>query len=66
MPVRPPTTRSPTRSPGAHIAYRHTYGVPRIHAGLRRLGRRGNHKRVAHVMRERDIRGATRRRRTAW
>ncbi|MEV7872057.1 IS3 family transposase [Streptomyces sp. NPDC088124] len=46
-----------------HIASRHTYGVPRIHAELRRLGRRVNRKRVARVMRERDIRGVTRRRR---
>ncbi|MFJ5050531.1 IS3 family transposase, partial [Streptomyces sp. NPDC088719] len=44
-----------------HIASRHTYGVPRIHAELRRLGRRVNRKRVARVMRERDIRGVTRR-----
>ncbi|MFF8989010.1 IS3 family transposase [Streptomyces sp. NPDC014983] len=33
------------------------------HAELRRLGRRVNRKRVARVMRERDIRGVTRRRR---
>ena len=46
-----------------HIVSRHTYGVPRIHAGLRRPGRRVNRKRVARVMRERDIRGVTRRRR---
>ncbi|EFK98001.1 integrase [Streptomyces sp. SPB78] len=46
-----------------HIASRHTYGVPRIHAELRRLGRRVNRKRIARVMRERDIRGVTRRRR---
>ncbi|MFC5813447.1 IS3 family transposase, partial [Streptomyces heilongjiangensis] len=46
-----------------HIASRHTYGVPRIHAELRRPGRRVNRKRVARVMRERDIRGVTRRRR---
>ncbi|GGW79450.1 transposase InsO family protein [Streptomyces albaduncus] len=46
-----------------HIAFRRTYGVPRIHAELRRLGRRVNRKRVARVMRERDIRGVTRRRR---
>ncbi|CAM5325067.1 IS3 family transposase [Streptomyces canarius] len=45
------------------IASRHTYGVPRIHAELRRLGRRVNRKRVARVMRERDIRGVTRRKR---
>ncbi|MFF0220015.1 IS3 family transposase [Streptomyces vinaceus] len=44
-----------------HIASRRTYGVPRIHAELRRLGRRVNRKRIARVMRERDIRGITRR-----
>ncbi|MFV5996916.1 IS3 family transposase [Streptomyces sp. NPDC056231] len=44
-----------------HLASRKTYGVPRIHAELRRLGRQVNRKRVAHVMRERDIRGVTRR-----
>ncbi|MET8114415.1 IS3 family transposase [Streptomyces prasinus] len=46
-----------------HIASRKAYGVPRIHAELRRLGRRVNRKRVARVMRERDIHGGTRRRR---
>ncbi|MGW4201016.1 IS3 family transposase [Streptomyces sp. NPDC004726] len=46
-----------------HIASRSTCGVPRIHAELRRLGRRVNRKRVARVMRERGIRGVTRRRR---
>jgi hypothetical protein len=46
-----------------HIASRRTYGVPRIHAELRRLGRRVNRKRIARVMRERDIRGVTRRKR---
>lgn len=46
-----------------HIASRHTYGVPRIHAELRRLGRQVNRKRVARLMRERDIRGVTRRKR---
>ncbi|MFE9476191.1 IS3 family transposase [Streptomyces griseofuscus] len=44
-----------------HIASRRTYGVPRIHAELRRLGQRVNRKRIARVMRERDIRGVTRR-----
>jgi hypothetical protein len=43
-----------------HIASRRTYGVWRIHAELRRLGRRVNRKRVARVMRERDIRGISR------
>ncbi|MEU9102597.1 IS3 family transposase, partial [Streptomyces sp. NPDC048361] len=46
-----------------HIASRKTYGVPRIHAELRRLGRRVNRQRIARVMRERDIRGVTRRKR---
>ncbi|MGX5186033.1 IS3 family transposase [Streptomyces avermitilis] len=46
-----------------HLASRRTYGVPRIHAELRRLGRRVNRKRIARVMRERDIRGVTRRKR---
>ncbi|MFF5161442.1 IS3 family transposase [Streptomyces sp. NPDC000348] len=53
-----------------HVASRHTYGVPRIHAELRRLGRRVNRwgcprlrGRVERVMRERGITGVTRRRR---
>ncbi|MGW7386354.1 IS3 family transposase [Streptomyces sp. NPDC054794] len=46
-----------------HVASRHTYGVPRVHAELRRLGRAVNRKRVARVMRERGIQGAHRRRR---
>jgi hypothetical protein len=45
-----------------HIASRRTYGVSRIHAELRRLRRRMNRKRIARVMRERDIRGLTGRR----
>ncbi|WLQ31929.1 IS3 family transposase [Streptomyces castrisilvae] len=44
-----------------HTASRRAYGVPRIHAELRRLGHRVNRKRIARVMRERDIRGVTRR-----
>ncbi|MFB7510417.1 IS3 family transposase [Streptomyces broussonetiae] len=44
-----------------HLASRRTYGVPRIHAELRRRGRRVNRKRIARVMGERDIRGVTRR-----
>ncbi|MBC9724191.1 IS3 family transposase [Streptomyces sp. TRM68367] len=46
-----------------HIASCRTYGVPGIHAELRRLGRRVNRKRIARVMRDRDIRGVTRRKR---
>jgi transposase InsO family protein len=45
-----------------HIASRRTYGVPRIHAERRRMGRQVN-QRVARIMRERDIRGVTRRKR---
>ncbi|MFB7498491.1 IS3 family transposase [Streptomyces sp. NPDC056161] len=44
-----------------HIASRRTCGVPRVHAELRRLGRRVNRKRIARIMRERNIRGVTRR-----
>jgi putative transposase len=46
-----------------HLASRGTYGVPRVHAELRRLGRRVNRKRVARLMHERNIEGAHRRRR---
>ncbi|MEU9155543.1 IS3 family transposase [Streptomyces sp. NPDC048417] len=46
-----------------HIASRCTYGVPRIHAELRRLDRRVNRKRVERIMRERGITGVTRRKR---
>ncbi|MEV2236266.1 IS3 family transposase [Streptomyces phaeochromogenes] len=46
-----------------HIASRCTYGVPRIHAELRRLDRRVNRKRVERIMREYDIAGVTRRKR---
>jgi transposase InsO family protein len=46
-----------------HIASRCTYGVPRIHAELRRLEWRVNRKRVERVMRERGIAGVTRRKR---
>ncbi|WP_432066020.1 IS3 family transposase [Streptomyces sp. C10-9-1] len=46
-----------------HLASKATYGVPRIHAGLRRLGHRVNRKRIERVMRERGISGVTRRRR---
>jgi transposase InsO family protein len=46
-----------------HVASKHTYGAPRVHAELVRLGRRVNHKRVERIMRERGITGVTRRRR---
>ncbi|MFE4832346.1 IS3 family transposase [Streptomyces sp. NPDC056672] len=44
-----------------HLASRGTYGVPRVHAELRRLGRCVNRKRVARPMREHGIQGARRR-----
>ncbi|MGW9453330.1 IS3 family transposase [Streptomyces sp. NPDC055632] len=46
-----------------HVASRQTYGVPRIHAELRRLGRCVNRKRIARLMREHGIQGAHRRKR---
>jgi len=46
-----------------HLASRGTYGVPRVHAELRRSGRVVNRKRVERVMREHGIVGVTRRRR---
>ncbi|MFF3518406.1 IS3 family transposase, partial [Streptomyces sp. NPDC002573] len=46
-----------------HAASRGAYGVPRVHAELRRRGHDINRKRVERIMRERDIRGITRRRR---
>ncbi|MEU6973805.1 IS3 family transposase [Kitasatospora aureofaciens] len=46
-----------------HAASRGAYGAPRVHAELRRKGHGINRKRVERIMRERDIRGITRRRR---
>ncbi|WP_138968472.1 IS3 family transposase [Streptomyces sp. YIM 121038] len=46
-----------------HTVSRGTYGAPRVHAELRRLGRRVNRKRIERIMRERGISGVTRRRR---
>ncbi|WP_413797171.1 IS3 family transposase [Streptomyces iranensis] len=46
-----------------HLASKGAYGVPRVHAELRRLGRAVNRKRLERVMRERGIVGVTRRRR---
>jgi transposase InsO family protein len=46
-----------------HLASKGAYGVPRVHAELRRLGRTVNRKQVERVMRERGIVGVTRRRR---
>lgn len=46
-----------------HLKSRGAYGVPRVHAKLRRAGRKINRKKVERIMRERDIRGITRRKR---
>lgn len=44
-----------------HIASRRACGVPRIHAGLWRLSRRVNCKRVARIIRQARVQGVTRR-----
>ncbi|MFF3460659.1 IS3 family transposase [Streptomyces sp. NPDC002730] len=65
-PPRQPGSRPKTSSPGRsgiHAASRGAYGAPRVHAKLRRTGRRVNRKKVERIMRERDIRGITRRKR---
>ncbi|WP_079085223.1 IS3 family transposase [Streptomyces dysideae] len=46
-----------------HVASKGAYGVPRVQAELRRLGRKVNRKRAERVMRERQFAGVTRRRR---
>ncbi|MET7352028.1 IS3 family transposase [Streptomyces mirabilis] len=46
-----------------HASSRGAYGAPRVHAALRRKGHAINRKKVERIMRERDIRGVTRRRR---
>jgi putative transposase len=46
-----------------HGTSRGAYGAPRVHAALRRRGRGINRKKVERIMRERDIRGVTRRKR---
>jgi putative transposase len=44
-----------------HASSRGAYGAPRVHAALRRKGHAMNRKKVERIMRERDIRGVTRR-----
>ncbi len=46
-----------------HAGSRGAYGAPRVHAALKRGGRAINRKKVERIMRERDIRGITRRKR---
>ncbi|WP_326793307.1 IS3 family transposase [Streptomyces sp. NBC_00841] len=45
-----------------HASSRGAYGAPRVQAALRRKGHAVNRKKVERIMRERDIRGVTRRR----
>ncbi len=65
---RPPSARRMAdrqlaeRVTDAHEASRRTYGAPRIHAVLARMGTRVGRKRVARLMRERGIEGVSRRR----
>ncbi|MGW3957334.1 IS3 family transposase [Streptomyces sp. NPDC004752] len=46
-----------------HVGSRGACGVPRVHAALRRAGHVINRKKAGRLMRERDIRGITRRKR---
>ncbi|MEV5983932.1 IS3 family transposase [Streptomyces sp. NPDC052051] len=46
-----------------HGTSRGAYGAPRVHAALRRKGHAINRKKIERIMRERDIRGMTRRKR---
>jgi transposase InsO family protein len=46
-----------------HGKSRGAYGAPRVHAALRRKGHAINRKKVERIMRQRDIRGVTRRKR---
>jgi putative transposase len=45
-----------------HASSRHTYGAPRIHADLRQRGERHSRKRIARLMREAGLVGASHRR----
>jgi putative transposase len=45
-----------------HVTSRETYGVPRVHAELRAGGKRHGRKRIARLMREAGLVGASRRR----
>jgi hypothetical protein len=45
-----------------HVSSRHTYGAPRIHADLRQRGERHSRKRIARLMREAGLVGASHRR----
>ena len=45
-----------------HASSRQTYGAPRVHADLRRRGERHSRKRIARLMREAGLMGASHRR----
>jgi putative transposase len=65
---RPPSTRAVAdaallkRIRTVHASSRKTYGAPRVHAELRAGGERHGRKRIARLMREANLVGASRRR----
>ena len=65
---RPPSARAEAdasllkRIRTVHVSSRETYGSPRIHAELRGAGQRHSRKRIARLMREAGLAGASHRR----
>ena len=65
---RPPSARSVAdaallkRIRTVHVGSRRTYGAPRVHADLRAAGERHGRKRIARLMREAGLVGASHRR----
>jgi putative transposase len=65
---RPPSARAKAdaallkRIRTVHLSSRETYGSPRVHALLRGLGERHSRKRIARLMREAGLAGASHRR----
>ena len=65
---RPPSARAQAdavllqRIRTIHASSRQTYGAPRVHAALRAQGERHSRKRIARLMREAGLIGASRRR----
>ena len=65
---RPPSARAEAdaellkRIRTVHVSSRETYGSPRIHAELRSAGQRHSRKRIAQLMREAGLAGASHRR----
>ena len=64
---RPPSTHATAaaallkRIKTVHANSRQTYGAPRVHADLRERGARHSRKRIAHLMREAGLVGASHR-----